>query len=194
MARHAEILATGCAGHTVEPVPEVDDPNAAHLLMSGCAPDGSVLVVRCPVTTKLLVSFDDDGSTRDHTSWMADFAMIGWFHASTEAPAPVDGVEVAHLELQGAGVDDVEAWWIHPAAGMSYGCNGSTLLRHVARGISVQIAEAVATEILEDGPVPADTGPFTEPHPEASGMSTNDSPGTDSTGDATTGGEDTSAV
>jgi hypothetical protein len=88
--------------------------------------------------------------------------MIGWYHAATDAPAPADAVEVAHLDFQGVQIDDVEAWWIHPASGMSYGCSGATLLRHVARGISVQIAEAVATEMIGEAPVPEDPAQLSE--------------------------------
>lgn len=126
------------------------------LMPSGCAPDGSIVLVRCPEGLRLTVAFDDDGSKRDHTAWMADFAMIGWFNAANGSPAPADGMEVAHLILSGGTVDEIEAWWVHPASGSSHMCDGPTLMLHVARGIAVQIAEAVASEVLDENPVPDD--------------------------------------
>jgi len=120
-----------------------------HMMPSGCAPDGSIVLIRCPETTRLTVAFEDDGSSRDHTAWMADFAMIGWFNAANSQPVPLDEKEIAHLILTGAVVEEIEAWWVHPASGSARVADGVTLMHHVARGIAVQIAEAVATEILE---------------------------------------------
>lgn len=161
MSRELEppmILATISEVHTVFRM-GLDQMNV-HLIISGCAPDGSVVVIRCPIATKLMVTFDDDNSIRDHTSWMADFAMIGWYHYAAETPAPHDGVEVAHLAFEGVELSEVEAWWILPSSGRAHGCNSEQLLQHIARGISIQIAEAVASEILDKSPVPEDPNSF----------------------------------
>lgn len=122
------------------------------LRISQPASDGSFVVLRMPVSSRLLLRFHDDASTRDHTDWAADFALLGWAHENPSLhPEPAGAVEVAEVLIDGCDPSAVEGWWISAASQRYLRCDAEALLAHISRGVAVQIANAVASQILADG-------------------------------------------